>query len=61
MLCNCTFNATRPPVIPLYVSEEIWGELKLLAVKKQTNMNELCREEIEYILKKYKNLSLWFK
>lgn len=41
-------------VIPLYVSEEIWAELKLLAVKKQTNMNELCREGIEYILKKYK-------
>ena len=41
-------------VIPLYVTEEIWGELKLLAVKKQTNMNELCREGIEYIIKKYK-------
>ncbi|MGB8806593.1 MAG: hypothetical protein WCC83_01950 [Candidatus Rickettsiella isopodorum] len=40
-------------VIPLYVSEEIWGKLKLLAVKRQTNMNELCREGIEYVIKKY--------
>ncbi len=41
-------------VIPLYISEETWEDLKLLAAKKHTNMNELCREGIEYIIKKYK-------
>jgi len=42
-------------VIPLYVSEEIWRKLKLLAVKRGTNMNKLCREGIEYVIKKYNN------
>jgi len=49
-----SFSETGRKVIPLYISEKIWKELKLLALKKHTNMNELCREGIEYIIQKYK-------
>lgn len=49
-------NLDNKKVIPLYVTEDMWKKLKLLALKKQSNMNELCREGIELIIKKYNSL-----
>ena len=40
-------------VITLYVSYDMWEKLKLIAVKEQSNMNQICKEGIEYIIKKY--------
>lgn len=40
-------------VITLYVSYDMWEKLKLIAVKEQSNMNQLCKEGIEHIIKKY--------
>ena len=37
-------------VITLYVSYDMWEKLKLIAVKEQSNMNQLCKEGIEYII-----------
>ncbi|WP_192805946.1 ribbon-helix-helix domain-containing protein [Rickettsiella massiliensis] len=40
-------------VITLYVNYEMWEKLKLIAVKEESNMNQLCKEGIEHIIKKY--------
>lgn len=40
-------------VITLYVPFEMWEKLKLIAVKEESNLNELCKEGINYIIKKY--------
>lgn len=42
-------------VITLYVSYEMWEKLKLIAVKEESNLNQLCKEGINYVIKKYDN------
>ena len=44
-------------VLPVHMSETTWEKLRKIAFDKQISMNELCREGIDYIIKKYSNRS----
>lgn len=44
-------NETK--LISLVVPKETHRRLKMLAAKLDTSINELCREGLEYIFKKY--------